>query len=331
MNLWRVAIEEATGRVLAAPEPVTTPSTWSGHIAFSRDGQRMAFASLDWRSTLFKVGLDPARGAIVGTPAAVLKSTRSIRDHEISPDGQWVAYSESAPQEDVFVARTDGSQYRRLTDDPFRDRGPSWAPDGQRLAFYSDRSGSYEAWTIRVDGRNLERITAWNRVNFPVWSPDGRRIAISGVGLGGWFLIDQATRDGANKPAAEPFAEGSENFSPLSWPLQDQIVGMARNEDGDTNRIAIYSPAAKTFHIVPHSTSSTWQMPICLVDCSRLLVRDAQGIGFVNAETGAKRPLLAVRGYAVGKSMGVARDGRWLTYTETGTEGDIWLATVNQK
>ena len=32
--------------------------------------------------------------------------------------------------EDLFVARVDGTQYRRLTDDEFRDRGPAWAPDG---------------------------------------------------------------------------------------------------------------------------------------------------------------------------------------------------------
>src|SRR5207302_1909774 len=58
MNLWRVPIDERSGKPLGAPEPVTTPSTWSGGLSFSRDGSRLVFASLDWRSTLLKVGFD---------------------------------------------------------------------------------------------------------------------------------------------------------------------------------------------------------------------------------------------------------------------------------
>ena len=35
----------------------------------------------------------------------------------------------------------------------------------------------------------------------------------------------------------------------------------------------------------------------------------------------------ARRGYMIGKSVGVTRDDRFITYTETAAEGDIWLAT----
>ena len=88
MNLWRVAIEEASGRPLGEPEPVTTPSNWSGYASFSRDGSRMAFASLNWRSTLQRVQFDPVREALVGSPTPMLRGTRSIRDHAVSPDGR---------------------------------------------------------------------------------------------------------------------------------------------------------------------------------------------------------------------------------------------------
>ena len=37
---------------------------------------------------------------------------------------------ETGAQEDLFVARIDGTQYRRLTDDEFRDRAPTWSHDG---------------------------------------------------------------------------------------------------------------------------------------------------------------------------------------------------------
>jgi Tol biopolymer transport system component len=110
MNLWRVPIDEATGQVLGAPEPVTTPSLWRGNPSLARDGRLAAFASLDWRSTLLRAAFDPAREELVGPPTPVLRSTQAIRDHAVSPDGQWVALSGAGAQEDLLVARIDGSR-----------------------------------------------------------------------------------------------------------------------------------------------------------------------------------------------------------------------------
>jgi WD40 repeat protein len=313
------------------PEPVTTPSTWSGAIAFSRDGSRMAFASADWRSTLLKVAFDPKREAIDGAPTAVLRSTRPIRDHELSPDGQWVAYTESSPQEDILVARTDGSQYRRLTDDNFRDRGPTWSPDGQRLAFYSDRSGTYEVWTIRPDGSGLARITSMQLANFPIWSPDGRRLAVSGVGLsGGWFTIDSHA-NAAPPPPLEPAMDGKRRFWPFSWSDPDHVTGVVLNADATLIDLATYSVTSHQYHVVPDAARATWQVAASIADTTLLIARDTQGISVVHADTGARRSLISVGGYAIGRSVGVSRDGRWITYTETGIEGDIWLATLSNK
>jgi hypothetical protein len=54
-----------------------------------------------------------------------------------------------------------------------------------------------------------------------------------------------------------------------------------------------------------------WLFPVWLADSRRVLVRRPDGI--------------------VGRSVGVSRDNRWITYTETATEGDIWLATLRSE
>ena len=95
MNLWRVPIDENTGRVLGEPEPLTTPSTWTGRFSLSRDGTRLAFATLDFRSTLLRAPFDPVKEALTGPPVPMLKGTRPIRDHQLSPDGEWIAFSRS--------------------------------------------------------------------------------------------------------------------------------------------------------------------------------------------------------------------------------------------
>ena len=179
MNLWRVAIDEASGRPRGEPQPVTTPSRMSGSISLSRDGRQLMFVSSDRRSTIQRFGLDPATGRVVEPPRPVFQGSRVIYTQDLSPDGEWIAFSTLGVREDLFVVRSDGTGYRQITDDAFRDRGPKWSPDGARIGFYSDRSGRYETWTIQPDGSGLEQLTKttgpsrWDTE----WSPDGKRLA----------------------------------------------------------------------------------------------------------------------------------------------------------
>ncbi len=328
MNLWRVPIEERSGRTLGEPEPITTPSTWSGFLAFSRDGTRLAFASLDYRSTLLRVAFDAAREAILGPPVPILKGTRAIRDHELSPDGEWIAFTEAGVREDLFVARVDGTQYRRLTDDAFRDRGPAWSPDGTRVAFYSDRSGGYDLWAIRPDGSGLVPLTSGTGLSgFPAWSPDGKAIAF---GFDRWLIVNPKATS-TTPPPAEAAISPTERFLPTSWsPDGGRIAGQVLSADGSGAAVGLYSLKAKEFARVLGESSQArgWLFPVWLADGRRLLVRRPDGIAVVNADTGAGRRLIAVGGEMVGRSVGLSGDNRWITYTETATEGDIWLATI---
>ena len=327
MNLWRVPIDETTGRVLGAPEALTTPASWSGHYSLASDGKRIAFESLDWRSTLLRVAFDPVAEKTVGSPVPVLRTTQPIRDHQFSPDGEWVAFTRPGAREDLFLARADGRQYRRLTDDPFRDRGPAWSPDGRRLAFYSDRGGNYEIWTIHPDGSGLEPLTREGRnINFPVWSPDGRRIASARVGLD-WLILD------VGPPVAVktmPPIGDARVFWPLSWsPDGSRIAGITARADGQIAGVALYALASGRYQAVPGGgVGWQWIFPKWLRDSRRLLVRDHSGIALLDPATGRTKRLLAVSGYMVGASVGVSPDDRWITYTETATDGDVWLMTL---
>ncbi|MEO0559153.1 MAG: winged helix-turn-helix domain-containing protein [Bacteroidota bacterium] len=59
------------------------------------------------------------------------------------------------------------------------DVTPDIAPDGERVAFVSNRGGSYELWVSQPDGREAMALTAFggSLVTAPQWSPDGRQIA----------------------------------------------------------------------------------------------------------------------------------------------------------
>ena len=63
-------------------------------------------------------------------------------------------------------------------------------------------------------------------------------------------------------------------------------------------------------------------------DSRRLLIRDRERRYTWSMPRGTSRRILDVTGYYIGCSLGVTRDNRWITYTETATDGDIWLMTL---
>ena len=164
MNVWRVAIDEQSGRVLAPPEPLTTPSAFAGHLSVSADGRRVAYASFERTAPIQTVPFDPVSGTITATPVTVVGGTRFLSWVAPSPDGQWLAYYSIGNQMDILISRSDGSGERELTHDPANDRYPTWSPDGRQIALFSNRSGKNQIWSIRPDGSDLRQLT---------FAPDG--------------------------------------------------------------------------------------------------------------------------------------------------------------
>jgi Tol biopolymer transport system component len=329
LNLWRIPIDEGSGRVLGESEPVTTPSGWSGWASLSRDGKALAYASLEFRSTLLRVGFDPDRGETTGSAVSVIRSTLPIRDHAVSPDGKRVAFT-TAGHEDLFVVGMDGSSFRRLTDDAFRDRGPTWSPDGERLVFYSDRTGSYQLWSIRPDGSGLQQLSRLaGAANFPVWSPDGSRIATVDLRGQGWRVLD-SERGSVVREFTKPVREGV-RFWPLSWSSDGaSILGSVWvGSSGATQGLAVCSLADGHYEEIYKSRAQFFLWPIWLRDGRRVVFRHKTGISLLDSRSGQVRSLVAVAGYTIGESLGISKDNHWITYTETATEGDIWLMRLD--
>ena len=57
------------------------------------------------------------------------------------------------------------------------ESSPDISPDGLRIAFTSNRSGSNEVWLADADGANPKQLTALGTTTHPRWSPDGRHLA----------------------------------------------------------------------------------------------------------------------------------------------------------
>lgn len=117
----------------------------------------------------------------------LVSQTGNQDDPDLSADGRWLAYTSaqtvSLRRAGVRVVRQlwildlATGEVEPLVPGAYQDQHPDWSPDGESLAFASDRDGDSEIWTVRRDGSGLRRLTSGDGIkSWPAWSPDGRRV-----------------------------------------------------------------------------------------------------------------------------------------------------------
>lgn len=102
-----------------------------------------------------------------------------LRDVALSPDGSLIAFTYRG---DIYTVPTTGGEAHRLTTDPAHDFHPIWSPDGNSIAFASDRYGGRDIFVMSAEGGEARRIT-WNSVaeTPETFTPDGRYVVFSAV------------------------------------------------------------------------------------------------------------------------------------------------------
>jgi Tol biopolymer transport system component len=326
MRFWRVPIDQTTGRVTGEREAVTGAGAESWHPSFSRDGKRLAYVNYIVKENIQSVGFDPQKGAVVGAMTPVTSGERRVTAPELSPDGQWLAfYTFGSPQEDLFVARQDGSEPRQLTDDRRRDRVPRWSPDGKRIVFYSDRSRNYEIWTINFDGGGLRRLTecAPKHCFYPTWSPDGTQLAFykSGVDT---FIIEPDKQWEKQTPQPLPSRpDDAGHFQVWSWsPDGQKLAGVWQG--GKSSGVFTYSLATRQYERISDFGSD----PVWLSDNRRLLLIFRHKLYLVDSRA-TQPPRVILSSDPLRISLATpSRDNRQIYLSVISPESDIHMLSL---
>jgi dipeptidyl aminopeptidase/acylaminoacyl peptidase len=255
----------------------------------------------------------------------VLGGSRFLAQVAVSPDGRWLAYYSRGGQFDILINRTDGTGERQLTNDPAYDRNPTFSPDGQWIAFMSNRSGKSQLWLIRPDGSGLRQAT--NAPNgaqsYNEWSPDGSQLHFLEPSGPDMFFFDPRKPWNEQTPTVLPgVTETGLEFSPSFWtPDGKQLLGVAGPENKDG--IFTYAFASKRFTRLS-DVGEPWSW---LNDGHRLLYTHHGKLFVLDSVSKSARELLSVAPDDF-DSVALSPDNRTIYFTRATKQGDIWLMTL---
>jgi eukaryotic-like serine/threonine-protein kinase len=227
---------------------------------------------------------------VLPLPAGTPRRLGELLGHDgtWSPDGKRILFAKG---HDLYVARTDGTESKKLLSVPGHPYWPRWSPDGSRLrvSVTDDKTGSNSLWESQADGSHLHVLLPdWNNPSEECcgnWTPDGK------------YFIFQSTH----------------NNKTQIWALSDQ--------DGLFRR-ARWEPTELTTGPLSYVSA------VPSMDGKKLFAIGSQRRGELarfNQKTQQFEPYLS--GISA-DGVDFSRDGQWVTYVSY-PEGSLWRSKAD--
>jgi len=212
------------------------------------DGKRIVYVQ-DGYLRLFDVGSGQTKKLAVTLPSdrwrlreRWIDARDFIHDMDVANDGRNVLLEARG---DVFLLPLKQGAARNLTRTPgSREIHPRLSPDGQWLAFFSDKSGEYQLYMARVAGGEWVQLTRdLDRAVYRLaWSPDGKKILFGNKDLA-VFYCDVATRrlvkiDEVNQLKNDEFTWEIDDYS---WSPDSRWVCYSMVARNRNSQVYIYS------------------------------------------------------------------------------------------
>ena len=165
-------------------------------------------------------------------------SASALRNPAISPTGKRAIFEYRG---DIFTVPKEHGSWRNLTaNSPQAERSPVWSPDGQAVAWFSDKSGEYQLEIADQFGRVVHSIKLPNPSFYfrPQWAPNGRLIAYTDTDFNLWVLDLETEK--AVKADTERYAHPNRSLNP-SWSPDSKWIAYVKLSDAQFKVVKAYN------------------------------------------------------------------------------------------
>jgi Tol biopolymer transport system component/DNA-binding winged helix-turn-helix (wHTH) protein len=304
-----------------------------------------------------------------GPPQRIVPLGSGVGTVALTRDGRRLAYSVSTANSNIWRLDLTAKDAKAAAPERFiastkREVFPQYSPDGRRIAFYSDRSGTNQIWVCDGDGSKAAAITSMRRstTGSPRWSPDGRAIAFDSNVTGGYQVytigadggkVRQMTHGAASNYGGRwsrdghwiYFASGP-GVSAQVWKMPSQggepvqvtrNGGMGPQESADGKTLYYVKP------VIAMGGGSLWRMPVGggpeekVVDSiyrfnyavteKGIYFTHSDSIYFLDFAAGETRPVLKTPHPDTG--LAISPDGRYLLFSKRDAIGSDLMLVEN--
>jgi Tol biopolymer transport system component/DNA-binding winged helix-turn-helix (wHTH) protein len=243
----------AESHVLSEPGKIASPPQWSS------DGRSVIFASSrSGHPALWRASLDAPDSIIqigeAGSPAW---------DPAVSHRGYRFAYERITRSLSVWemdLATPDKQPHLLVSSTSDTDQGPApqFSPDGQKLAYMSDRSGTMEIWVSNRDGSRPFQLTAVGGAGTPRWSPDSQSIVFDVNRQEGGSKVVRINLRGGAPQILTP--DDSPSVVP-SWSRDGKWIYFASTRSGDFQVWKVPATGGPPVQVTRHGGHAALESP----------------------------------------------------------------------
>ncbi len=228
---------------------VKFPSLGAEHIAFENGGMIYIVKLSDEEMQVIDIKIV---NDFVSSRTTLENVSKNITGFDIAPAANRALF---CARGDIFIVPTEYSSTRNITGtSDVHERNARWSPNGDWIAFISDKTGDDEVYLIQPDGKNMTQLTKDTkayRYNL-TWSPDSKKLINS----------DNARRltviDITGKTEKEIYKSKTYSVTDVAWSPDSRWISFAYTNPEGFSIINFYSlEQNKTYQITSEFYSSS--------------------------------------------------------------------------